>query len=441
METRANYALVGVFTIGVIAAAFAFVWWFAGGDSGARRESVRVVFAGSVSGLSRGSSVLFNGLRVGEVTDIRLLPEDPRRVVAVIEIDRATPVKADTRARLEYQGLTGVASIALVGGAPEAGDIQAQPGQGLPTIFAEQSDLTNLFETVRTISRRAEDVISRVDRLVADNEGSLGRTVRNVEQFTQALADNSAGVGNFLASVGEAAERIGPLAARLDSLATDVQAVVRAVEPQRVANVVANVESVTQAVADNRANIDAALRDAAGITAQLRTSAAKVDEVLLGVSRVTSAIDGQKLSRIIENADRVAETVGRATPDIEKTIRDAASISGKLDVAANRIDGVLAAAERFLGSATGEEGKNAFAEVAEAARSIRVLADNLDKRTAELAAGLNRFTGSGLREYEALAADGRRTLGQLNRVINSLERNPQQVIFGGRPSIPQYQGR
>ncbi len=441
METRANYALVGVFTLLVIAAAFLFVWWFAGRDTGARLVSVRVVFAGSVSGLSRGSSVLFNGLRVGEVTDIRLLPEDPRRVVAVINIDRTTPVKADTRARLEYQGLTGVASIALVGGAPEAGPIAPQPGQEIATIFAEQSDLTNLFETVRSISRRAEDVIARVDRLISDNEGSLGRTVRNVEQFSQALADNSAGVSSFLASVGEAAERIGPLAVRLDSLATDLQGLVRAVEPQRVSNIVANVESATQAIADNRAQIDSILKDAASIATQFRGTAGRVDETLMSINRITTAIDPQKVGRVVDNADRVAETLGRSTPDIERTIREASSIATKLNQSADRVDNVLRAAEQFLGSAAGEEGKGAFNEIAEAARSIRALADNLDRRTAEIASGLTRFTGPGLREYEALAADGRRTLGQLNRVINSLERNPQQVIFGGKPSIPQYNGR
>ncbi|MFL5317249.1 MAG: MlaD family protein, partial [Microvirga sp.] len=144
METRANYALIGLFTLGVIAAGFLFVYWFSGGESGARRQPVRVVFNGSVSGLSKGSVVGFNGLRVGEVTDLRLLPEDPRRVVATIEVDRATPIRTDTRARLEFQGLTGVAQIALVGGEPGSPPLQPGPGQPLPTIFADRSDFQDL---------------------------------------------------------------------------------------------------------------------------------------------------------------------------------------------------------------------------------------------------------------------------------------------------------
>src|SRR4051812_46027320 len=128
METRANYALIGVFTLAVIAAAFGFVYWFSGGGRGQRKQSVRIVFSGSVSGLSKGSVVLFNGLRVGEVTDLSLLPEDPRRVVAIVQVDNTTPIRADTRARLESQGLTGVSQIGLTGGEPGSPPLVAGPG-------------------------------------------------------------------------------------------------------------------------------------------------------------------------------------------------------------------------------------------------------------------------------------------------------------------------
>ena len=101
METRANYALIGLFTLAVILAAFGFVYWFSGGERGQTRQSIRIVFSGSVSGLSQGSSVSFNGLRVGEVSSLGLLPEDPRRVVAIAQVDSSTPVRSATRARLE----------------------------------------------------------------------------------------------------------------------------------------------------------------------------------------------------------------------------------------------------------------------------------------------------------------------------------------------------
>lgn len=359
METRANYAMVGLFTLIAIFAGFGFAYWIGGRDAGTRRDSVAIIFSGSVSGLLRGGSVNFNGVRVGEVTDIRLLPEDPRLVVVKIEIDQSTPVKADTRARLESQGLTGVASIALVGGDSQAGPLKPKAGEPMATIYGDRSDFQDLFETVREVSRKVDGVLSRVEQVVIDSEGSVVRTVRNAEKFSQALADNADGIGLFLKS------------------ATDI----------------------------------------------------------------AKSLDTNKVNSILENADKFMAALGGSSSNVESSLKDVSSITTKLNNSADRVDAVLKAAEDFLGSAAGEEGKTAFNQVAEAAKSIRVLADNLDKRTAEITVGINRFTGPGLRDIEALAADGRRSLGDISRLLRSLERNPQQVIFGGKPPIPEYNGR
>src|SRR6478672_11843607 len=131
MESRANYALVGLFTLAVLAAVFGFVYWFNSG-AGGRKQDVRVIFSGTVTGLGRGSSVLFNGLRVGEVTRIELLPDDPRRIYAVVQVDNTTPLRVDTRARIEAQGLAGVVAVQLLGGDPDSPVLKPQPGQSLP---------------------------------------------------------------------------------------------------------------------------------------------------------------------------------------------------------------------------------------------------------------------------------------------------------------------
>jgi phospholipid/cholesterol/gamma-HCH transport system substrate-binding protein len=358
METRANYAMIGLFTLGVVLAGFAFVYWFAGKGAGDSRERVRIIFSGSVSGLSKGSTVSFNGLRVGEVVDIRLLPEDPRRVVSIVEVDKLIPLRSDTRARLEYQGLTGVAQISLSGGDATSPGLVPENGQTAPTIFADRSDFQDLLESARTIARRTDELLERVNRVVDENEGNINRTLANVERFSQALGDNSDGINRFLAQIGQAAERVGPLAARLETLSTDLQKVLQAVDPQNVSNIVKNVDAFT----------------------------------------------------------------------------------AKLNRSADRVDGVLASVEAFLGSASGNEGRTAFTQVGDAARAIRELATNLDQRAAEIASSLGRFTGSGLREIEAFATDGRKTLQDINRTVRSLERNPQQVIFGAKPALPEYRG-
>lgn len=116
METRANYALIGIFTLAVIASAFGFVLWFSGGDKSGGQRTYKIVFGGSVSGLLPGAPVRFNGVSVGDVTKIDFIPQDPGHVSALVEIDARVPIRVDTKARLEATGLTGVASIALSGG-------------------------------------------------------------------------------------------------------------------------------------------------------------------------------------------------------------------------------------------------------------------------------------------------------------------------------------
>src|SRR6516165_3773867 len=107
MEIRARYIQVGAFTVAVLVAGFAFVYWL--NTAGALRDrAVYVVrFAGSVAGLQKGSAVHFNGLRVGEVTGLTLDPAEPRQVHAIIAIDRTTPIRADTTVSIDFQGLTG----------------------------------------------------------------------------------------------------------------------------------------------------------------------------------------------------------------------------------------------------------------------------------------------------------------------------------------------
>src|SRR6202142_4773831 len=116
METKANYTLIGMFTVAVVVGVFGFVWWFQSIGGSGERTAYRVVFDGSVSGLRTGGSVLFNGIRVGEVTLLALNPEHPEQVVATVSIDKAVKLHEDTRVGLEFAGLTGISSISLNGG-------------------------------------------------------------------------------------------------------------------------------------------------------------------------------------------------------------------------------------------------------------------------------------------------------------------------------------
>ncbi len=116
METRAPFVIVGAFVLAAIVAVFGFVYWLQNTGGLGPRTSYHVQFEGSVPGLLVGAAVLFNGIRVGEVTELGLAPGNPRGVNATISVASTTPVRADTKVGLEFQGLTGVPVIALEGG-------------------------------------------------------------------------------------------------------------------------------------------------------------------------------------------------------------------------------------------------------------------------------------------------------------------------------------
>ncbi|KYG24674.1 ABC transporter [Bradyrhizobium sp. AT1] len=181
METRANYVLIGSFTLAVIAAAIGFVLWFQSLHTTKQRSPLRVVFEGPAAGLRNGGSVNFNGIRVGEVVSVKL--DNPRRVVALAMIENNAPIRKDTLVGLEFQGLTGVAAISLKGG-DEAAPQPPLDQDGIPTLTADPNKLQDVTEAIR-------GTLQNINKIVADNQESVKNSLKNLETFTSSLARNS----------------------------------------------------------------------------------------------------------------------------------------------------------------------------------------------------------------------------------------------------------
>jgi len=193
MEIRARYVVVGLFLLAVVIGGFAFVYWLQTKGSFGKRASYDIRFSNSVSGLLTGSSVLFNGIRVGDVTGLKLIPDDPRLVDAVISIDADTPVRSDTLVSLEFQGLTGVAVVTLSGGSPSAPLPSAPPG-GLPRLIASEA-------AGETMSEAARRVLGRLDKILAENSNDVHTIVTNIASFSEALGRNSGKVDGIIAGL------------------------------------------------------------------------------------------------------------------------------------------------------------------------------------------------------------------------------------------------
>ena len=275
METKANYALIGLFTIAIMAAVFGFVYWFQNIGTG-ERAYYRIVFDGSVSGLRTGGSVLFNGIRVGEVSELKLNADRPQQVAVVISIDRLVSVRPDTLAGIEFQGLTGIAAVTLSGGSASLPPLQGNKDDP-PTLAASRG-------STQDITQGARDVLNRVDIFIAENQKAFRSTLQNLDTFTGALARNS-----------------------------------------------------------------------------------------------------------------------------------------------ERIDHIVAGMENLIGGTDGKGG-----EANAAVRSIRELADHLDKRTAEITEGINHFTATGSKEFELLSKTARNTLANIDRTVRNIDKNPSRLFFGDK---------
>lgn len=191
METRARYALIGLFMLAVIAASFGFVYWLENKGGFGERETYRVQFESSVSGLLVGSAVLFNGIRVGDVTGIALNPEAPQQVIATISVVKHTPIREDTQVNVEQQGLTGGVAVTLTGGTSTT---PLASNGGVPTLVAPPG-------VGQDWTQSARDAFQQVETILNENAEPLNQAIENIEVFTDALARNSDKVDGILAGI------------------------------------------------------------------------------------------------------------------------------------------------------------------------------------------------------------------------------------------------
>lgn len=188
METRAPFAVIGAFVLAAMVAVFGFVYWLNNTGGLGPRSIYHVQFDGSVPGLLIGAGVLFNGIRVGEVTDLRLAPDSPRRVNATVSVASSTPVRADTKVTLEFQGLTGVPVIALEGGT------QVASSGTVPTLIAEPG-------AGQSMTQAARDALRKVDSVLSENSEPLKDTIANFKIFSEGLARNTGKLDSIVAGL------------------------------------------------------------------------------------------------------------------------------------------------------------------------------------------------------------------------------------------------
>lgn len=479
MENRANYVLVGVFTLVILAISFGFVYWSANVSDANTRVPLVVRIEGSVSGLSQGSQVLFNGLSVGTVTNLRIDPNDPRTVIATTQVDRTTPITTSTQATIGFQGLTGIGFIGLAGGNVNDRNIIASAlEQGAtPVIRANPSDVTDILATARDISDRANNILSEFERLVLEvgpavttTANNIARTSGNVDVFTASLAANADQIEGFVASLGRLSESANEVALELPGLIQEASAFIGALDSQSVNTSIENVAAITGAVREqspaiasaiqsvsaaaegfgvvgetirrNAPQIDAFLANLGPVSQTVGSVAARLEATLTSVQGVVEAVDPAEVERIGENVAAITQIVRDQGESVARAITAVAEAAESFDVFGETVRANISGIAQFLG-ALGPLGERVPAianNVDATVSSVREIAAAVDpnqvRTTVESVSGFTAALNERAPDVQALIAGSNIVVTSLQQSLAGLDETRgliDQVLAGIDP--------
>ncbi|HET8899973.1 MAG TPA: MlaD family protein [Rhodanobacteraceae bacterium] len=219
METRAHHILIGTFTVLIVGAALLFAMWLAKSSISKQYDYYDIVFTEAVTGLSQGGMVQYNGIKVGDVAELKLDPKDPRRVLARIRVAGGTPIKTDTRAKLGLTGLTGVAFIQLTGGTPASPLLKHAGDKDIPRIQADDSALAKLLAGGEDLVTRINTIVERASQLLSDdNIAHISGTLKHLDQVTASVADERQDLGALIRQLASASKQLNTTLAQTSQL-------------------------------------------------------------------------------------------------------------------------------------------------------------------------------------------------------------------------------
>ncbi|MEN8660285.1 MlaD family protein [Marivita sp.] len=352
METKANFVLIGAFTLAGLLGILGFFLWFAQVELDRQFDYYDIRFS-SVSGLGNASDVRFSGLPVGQVVDVRLSPNQDGTILVRVEVDAETPVRADSIATIEAQGVTGVSFVGIDPGSPKAPLLEPTDEQPVPEITAGRSTLQSLSEDAPRLLEESLQLVSDVgDLLGTENRDRINSIIANVESASADFAETLEGVSGISTTVNDFAEQISRFNETLNTLTGDLTDVLQTADAtltsigelseqgkgvltasddtltsaksaiDRTENYIAT--DLTQATADLRATtaalqseLSALATDARALMATLNTTGETATARLQEAQTTLLATDA-----LISRLDGTAEAVTETADTLDALIRD-----------------------------------------------------------------------------------------------------------------------
>ncbi|HEX2559162.1 MlaD family protein [Phenylobacterium sp.] len=292
MEKNANYALVGLSSLILFAGLIIFIVWLARFQVNRDYDLYDIVFQGPVRGLTQGGEVHFNGIKVGEVTEIKLDPANPSRVRALARVNSYVPIKTDSFATLEPQGITGVNYVQISAGSPSAPLLKdTVPENRIPVLRSQRSTISDLLEGGGTVLTRTIEALDRVNRVLSDeNIKTLSATLSDTQAITAELRERKA----IIADAQKALQSIDAATVEIQRLAASGRGLVEGDGKRTMANLAQAAEEAGAAARDARSMIS----KLEGPTADFATN---------GLPAMTSAL--VQLQETAESLDRLVDDI------------------------------------------------------------------------------------------------------------------------------------
>lgn len=287
METKAHHVLIGAFTLVVVVLLLLFALWLGKTSLSKQHHYYEIVFTEAVTGLSKGSPVQYNGIQIGEVSQLKLDPRDPRKVIARIQVAADTPIKVDTRAKLGLLGLTGVAFVQLTGGAPSSKPLMPTPDDPVPEIKSESSALTKLLESGGDVVTSLNGILDRLGRIVSQqNVERVNTTLENIARTTSTLAAERDDLRELIVQATAASKELNQTLAGANQLVNGPgrQTLERAAAA--MASLQQTTHTLNELLSDNRGSLQSGLRGVDQIGPALR----ELRSTLRDIHQITSQL-------------------------------------------------------------------------------------------------------------------------------------------------------
>jgi len=429
METRANYVLIGVFTLAGILGIVGFFLWFARIELDRQFAYYDIRFS-SVSGLSTASDVRFSGLPVGQVVSVGLAPDGDGAILVRVEIDAATPVRTDSVATIEAQGVTGVSFVGIGPGSADAPLLVRGPGEPFPEIESGRSTLQSLSEDAPRLLEEALEITEGLAGLVTEeNSARIQRTLTNIEEasdnFSAALEDFS----TVTSSVSDFARQIDSFNATLEELTGALSGVLATADDTLVSigtlaeDSRSSLEVLNETLSSTRTLMTEAERYVSG---DLSTSTGEVTRVMTALGAQVEVIGAD--ARVMLDALTTTGTTATARlTEAEATLAAADSAIARLLVTLDAVDEAADSFDLLMeedGAALVAEARAAFGQAATVIDRIGAVAET---DLPVMISDLRGATATVSRVVEEVGADLASASGQIDGLTTGAEAMVAQV--------------